>query len=385
MPPRPLSSESEQHQVPVPGAADAPAQEGGGPSVRLGISVCITTRGRAALLDRCLTALHAQTGTDPFELLVCCQGDGDAAAVVRSHFPDATIGLVEEAYPGGARNFLIDRARGELLLFLDDDVTFGTALLSRLTGLADDFPDVGVFGGPNLTPPDSSFFQEVQGAILGSVLATGPVRRRYGRHPAGLADERFFTLCNMAVRRTAMTSFPPSLSGGEENALLHELAVRQVPMHYDPELIVFHERRNTYRGFATQMEKYGRGRGQVMIRSPRSTRVSHLLPLGLLAWMVSLPIVAVLWSPWYLLSLAVYALALLAAGSAVALGFVGPSLARRAGGVLIGAGLTATVHVCYGAGVLRGILRRRRTPQSEWQHLGGPSEVQSPFPTDQLA
>jgi len=101
-----------------------PGPGGGGPSVRLGISVCITTRGRAALLDRCLTALHAQTGTDPFELLVCCQGDGDAAAVVRSHFPDATIGLVEEAYPGGARNFLIDRARGELLLFLDDDVTF---------------------------------------------------------------------------------------------------------------------------------------------------------------------------------------------------------------------------------------------------------------------
>jgi cellulose synthase/poly-beta-1,6-N-acetylglucosamine synthase-like glycosyltransferase len=294
---------------------------------------------------------------------------------VRSHFPDATVGLVEEAYPGGARNFLVERARGELLVFLDDDVTFSADLLCRLGQATELHPAIGVFGGPNLTPPGSSLFQVVSGAILGSALATGPVRRRYGRHNAGAADERFFTLCNMAIRRDVMRSFPPSLSGGEENAVLHELATRHVPMRYDPELVVYHERRATYRGFATQMEKYGRGRGQVMVRHPRSTRPIHLLPIALVAWLSSLPLVAVFWTPWYLLGAGIYAVGLAAAGAAVAAGLSDTSAKRKAAVAVLGAGLTATVHVCYGVGVVRGLVRRRRTPASHWSDIAAGTGV----------
>ncbi len=365
-----------------PGPADGRRSLSGGPA----LSVCVTTRGRPGLLDGCLQSLKAQADAPAFELLVCCQGDPEAAAVVRSHFPDATIGLVEHAHPGGARNFLIERARSDLLLFLDDDVTFPDSLVRDVVSLAASRPEVGVFGGPNLTPPDSSLFQYVSGAVLGSVVGTGPVRRRYARHSAGPADERFFTLCNMAVRADVMESFPPTLSGGEENAVLHAMAVRRIAMHYDPDLIVYHERRPTFGAFARQMEKYGCGRGQVMARRPGSTTPAHCLPLVFLAWLVSLPVVAVLWSPWYLLSAALYGVALLAAGVAVAVGFEKLSAVRRAGVVLVAAGLTATVHACYGVGVLRGLLRRRRTPASVWQHLSGPDLLASgSLTTDQVA
>jgi GT2 family glycosyltransferase len=353
-----LTSMSPPTNGPGAGASDPPR-----------LSVCITTRGRPALLDSCLSTLAAQVDAPTFELLVCCQADASAAPVVRSHFPDATVGLVEMAYPGGARNFLIARARGELLVFLDDDVTFSADLLRQLGAAADSHPDVGVFGGPNLTPPGSSIFQIVSGAILGSILATGPVRRRYGRHTAGAADERFFTLCNMAIRRSVMPEFPPSFSGGEENAVLHELAERHVPMRYDPSFVVYHERRATFGAFARQMEKYGRGRGQVMARHPRSTRPAYLLPIALILWLVSLPVVAVLWTPWYLLSAGLYALGLLAAGVAVAAGMGKISAAKKAAVTGLGAGLTATVHVCYGVGVLRGLARRRRAPASYWSEV----------------
>jgi cellulose synthase/poly-beta-1,6-N-acetylglucosamine synthase-like glycosyltransferase len=339
------------------------------------ISVCITTRGRAALLESCLAALAAQVGAPPFELLVCCQADASGAPIVRSYFPDATVGMVEKAHPGGARNFLVGRARGELLLFLDDDVTFSSDLLSRLRQAEEVHPTIGVFGGPNLTPAGSSLFQIVSGAILGSALATGPVRRRYGRHAAGLADERFFTLCNMAVRRGVMTSFQPSLSGGEENAVLHELAMRHVPMRYDPGLFVYHERRATFGAFARQMEKYGRGRGQVVIRHPSSTRPVHLLPIALVAWMISLPIVAILWTPWYLLGAGFYAVGLITAGTVVAAGMGRLPARTRVMVALLGAGLTATVHLCYGVGAIRGLVRRRRTPASQWSEIAVGTEL----------
>ena len=84
-----------------------------------------------------------------------------------------------------------------------------------------------MFGGPNETPANSSRFQWVQGAVLASMIASGPVRRRYGSHPPAEADERWFILCNLAVRRTVMRRFDDALVCAEENALLGRAARRR--------------------------------------------------------------------------------------------------------------------------------------------------------------
>ncbi|CAN5721039.1 hypothetical protein BH24ACT3_BH24ACT3_09110 [soil metagenome] len=68
-------------------------------------------------------------------------------------FPAARVCHVRRALPGAARNLLVERARGELLLFLDDDVVIEAELLARLAKLADVHPEADVFGGPNDTPP----------------------------------------------------------------------------------------------------------------------------------------------------------------------------------------------------------------------------------------
>ena len=48
------------------------------------------------------------------------------------------------------------------------------------------------FGSPSdyMTPPGSSGFQVVQGAVLSSLMGAGPVSRRYGARHAGLAREK---------------------------------------------------------------------------------------------------------------------------------------------------------------------------------------------------
>lgn len=340
------------------------------------ISVCMTTRGRPHLLAKCLDDLARQADAPPFELLVSCQGDLSAAPIVSERFDGATVGYVAQANPGAARNFLVRHARGELLMFLDDDVTFPPTLLRRLFELSREHPGVAVFGGPNITPPGSSTFQVVQGAVLSSMLATGPVRRRYGPHPASEADERFFTLCNMAVRRSRMLEFPPELVCAEENAVLHELARGREKMHYDPELFVFHERRDTFTGFARQMAKYGRGRGQCIVRRPRSLAPAHVAAVAVVAWLLSLPLVSVLVTPWYLLSAAVYFLVLLTAGGVVAVSLPRATLRHRLLAVALGAVLAATVQACYGSGIVRGLLRRRPAPVSEWQPIANAVVVQ---------
>ena len=176
---------------------------------------------------------------------------------------------------------MIEQARGELLLFLDDDVTVEPDLLRNLRALRPTHPEATVFGGPNDTPPDSSPFEAVEGAVLSSLVARPRVSRRYGARRPGFADERWFTLCNLAVRRSAMAPFLSDIVCAEENALLAELHRRGDRMRYEPSLRVFHRRRARLGTFARQMYKYGRGRGEIMRRDRRTLRLAYFAPSAL--------------------------------------------------------------------------------------------------------
>ncbi len=317
------------------------------------ISICIVTGRRDAVLDACLESLAAQRDAPPHELLVCAEGDPGVAEVVHRRFPGAQVAYVERAFPGAARNVLIERARGELLLFLDDDITVDEDLLTRLARLAEAHPEVGVFGGPNDTPQASSRFQFVQGAALASIVGSGPVRRRYGAHPEGTADERYFTLCNLAVRREVMLPFATDLVCAEENDVLEELRRRKVSMYYSPDLVAYHERRATPMGFARQMFKYGRGRGQLSVRRPRDIRLPFVVPTLLLVYLLATPLATLALGPASLIGVLAY----LAVASAGAVRIA--ATLRRAGELPLALWLIIVMHCCYGAGFVRGIVSRR--------------------------
>lgn len=337
-----------------------PARGGQAPPV---ITVCMVTRGRSAHLDACLASLDAQDDPPAWELRLLSDGDTAVEAVVRERFPSAAVGVFHNARPGGARNFLLGGARGEMLLFLDDDVVVEPHLLRRLADLAAAHPEVTVFGGPNVTPVGSTRFQIVQGAVLGSLVGAGPVRHRYGRHPLGSADERWFTLCNLAVRRDAMPPFSDVLVCAEENEVLDRLARDGHEMLYDPQLVAYHERRSTYRGFAQQMAKYGRGRGQLIRRRPASLRLPFLAPTGLLAYVALLPLLLLAIGPWAAAPLGVYATAVLAEGVKVV------STLRRPRVLPLAMLLIVTLHACYGFGLVRGLASRPRAlrgARAEW-------------------
>ena len=321
------------------------------------ISVCIVTSRRHRELGACLRSVVSQEHAPPYEVLVFANADPEVDVVVREHAPSATIVHAPRTHLGGARNLLVGQASGDLLLFLDDDVVVDPRLLARFSRITREHPRVTVFGGPNLTPPGSSRFQVTQGAVLGSIIGAGPVRRRYGRHPVGLADERFFTLCNLAIRRAAMTAFPRDVTGGEENALLIEQSRRKGSMLYDPRLHVFHERRSRLRPFAKQMYKYGSGRGQVIARDVGGLRPTYLAPVALLAYLATLPLLLRLIGPVAGAPLVVYVVAVLATGVRIAWPM------RDAVAIGIAAHLIPVVHLCYAIGLLRGLVRRR--PRAE--------------------
>jgi GT2 family glycosyltransferase len=316
------------------------------------ISICILAGHRAEQLDACLAGLRSQARAPSFELLIGGNPTAEEVAAVHRQFPDAQVFDTGRRLPGGARNPLIERATGELLLFLDDDVIVPPDLLRRLADTAAAHPEASVFGGPNDTPPSSSRFERVQGAALSSLLGSGPVSRRYGARHRGFADERWFTLCNLAVRRRVMRPFADELVCAEENALLAELRRAGEPMLYEPTLRVFHARRPSWGSFARQMVKYGRGRGQLVRREPATARAAYLAPAALLSYLLALPaLVAGLGADLFVLGpLILYAILIGTTSIRIAWSL------RRWGDAPLALALIMTIHACYGAGVIRGIV-----------------------------
>lgn len=173
-----MTREVTQATLALEGINDRPGQEPGAQPVA---SICIATGRRPELLARCLDSLGHQEAAPTFEVLVCADGDASVVDLARRHLPEARVIVVPRANRTILRNRLMVQARGDLLVFLDDDVVVEKGFLRRLQDLSVAHPEIGVFGGPNLTPDQSSVFQITQGAVLGSLVAAGPVRRRYGR------------------------------------------------------------------------------------------------------------------------------------------------------------------------------------------------------------
>ena len=134
------------------------------------VSVCVATRGASPKLERLLGSLAVQTGGVAMELLVASDGDPRVSEMVGRIVPTSFVAITFGAPPGSARNTLIPRARGNVLWFLDDDVVVPPGALARLATVSRERPAVNVFGGPNLAPPESGFFERVQSAALGSLL-----------------------------------------------------------------------------------------------------------------------------------------------------------------------------------------------------------------------
>lgn len=342
------------------------------------VSVCIITGGNLAHLDACLASIQTQAEAPGYEVIVCSNGGPDVAQLVRSRFPSSDVGRVARTLLGAARNHLVERARGEWLLFLDDDVTIEPWFLSKMARIAQAHPEASVLGGPNDTPPGTPPFPIIQGAVLASIAVSGPVRRRYGAHPAGPADERFFTLCNLAVRREAMVDFPKDLVGAEENAVLSQMHEKGLLMHYDPELAAFHERRSSFRSFGEQMIKYGLGRGQLTRRNLRTLRIAYAVPSLFLLYCLAAAALAA-FEPLVLVPLALYA------------GAVGATALRITWGLrdkppgsfstLVTAGLLIlTVHVGYGVGFLQGLVTRFRQAAHGVPVWSEPGPVLAPSP-----
>lgn len=213
------------------------------------LSVLLATRNRASLLEGTLRALARQeTAGLAWEVIVADNGSTDRTSAVleeaRGYLPLASV-----TEPARGKNRALNRAlplaRGDLLLFTDDDVLPDPRWIAEMAAAAARWPDHSIFGGrivPRFPPEAPAWIREhwfAQGAYARFDLpqAEGPT----GTLPFGP---------NFMVRSRAMVGVrysedigpdaSPDYISGSETELLHRLARRGEKIVYVPGALVEH-------------------------------------------------------------------------------------------------------------------------------------------------
>ena len=182
-------------------------------------SIVIPTKGRPGYLDVTLSSIVPQAAGAGAEVLVVSDGpDRDTADLAARHGA-RLVSLPACSGANAARNAAVAAARGELIVFVDDDVDAPPGWLEALLAGVGAAPDRDVFGGP----------------IRARLEGGGP--RACGREPAPITtldlghEDRDVALvwsANMAVRRRALErvgAFDEALLGrGEEEDWQHRYA-----------------------------------------------------------------------------------------------------------------------------------------------------------------
>jgi glycosyltransferase involved in cell wall biosynthesis len=245
-------------------------------------SVVVCTRNRRELLAACLAALSDQTaGRDEFEVIVVDNGsvDGtsDALGAWTAPDPDRRRAVVEpRAGLSHARNCGLAAARGDVVLYLDDDASAPRGWVAAHLAAYHRDPDVVAAGGPVVLtwPSGRPPWLRAELEHWFSALDLGDERR-----PWPGPDGPYGT--NMSVRRTValdVGGFSPALGrrghrliSNEEQDFFGRVRLAGGGIVYDPAALLLHRvlAERTSRRWVLR-RGWAQGRSNARLRSQRS-------------------------------------------------------------------------------------------------------------------
>lgn len=274
-------------------------------------SVIIPVYNRIDEVEELLASLTAQTFKD-FEVIIVEDGSTEPCReTVEGYAERLPVKYFYKENEGRsiARNYGIEHSSGQWLIFFDSDCVIPANYFERLEKALGRPENAGVqcFGGPDATHASFTPVQKAIGFAMTSFLTTGGIRG--GKVQMEKFVPRSF---NMGYTREVyervggfreMFSEDIDMStrireGGFSCALIREA-------------FVYHKRRVDFGKFWRQVHVFGMSRITLKLLYPGSMKIVHTLPAVALLLGVAMLALAAVVSAWWLLPLALYALALL--------------------------------------------------------------------------
>jgi len=219
------------------------------------LSVIIPTFNRWYLLKRTLDSLASQSfPAHLFEIIVVDDGSTNDTRSGQKHYPQVTFTRQSNRGPAAARNTGATIARGDILVFTDDDCTVPSQWLHRIESLFTT-TNCDLLGGATRNAGMDYYWSTVHQSIINFW------QRTLNR---GKNIDAFLTSNNMAIRKSVFSVIGGfdeqyDLPGGEDRDLAIRAAAAGLRVHFEADLIIDHHHEMTFGTFCQQHAKYGRG------------------------------------------------------------------------------------------------------------------------------
>lgn len=269
-------------------------------------SIIIPVYNRIEEVEDLLKSLAAQSYKD-FEVVIV--EDGSSApcdAVVKKYETQVNVSYYFKENEGRsiARNYGLERAKGDYFIFFDSDCVIPPDYFKILSAALDTNP-LDCFGGPDAAHESFSTTQKAINYSMTSFLTTGGIRG--GKVQLEKFVPRTF---NMGYSRRVYEKV-----GGFREMFSEDIdmstRIRQAGFSIGliRDAYVYHKRRVNMKLFTRQVYVFGMSRITLKLLYPDSLKIVHLLPAAFVIGSVAL-IGLSFWKWWFILPLLAYLLAI---------------------------------------------------------------------------
>lgn len=276
-------------------------------------SVIVPVYNRIDEVTDLLESLASQTAKN-FEVIIV--EDGSTAPcldAVRRYEQQLDIKYFFKENEGRsiARNHGMEHATGSYFIFFDSDCVIPADYFAKLNEMLALRP-LDCFGGPDAAHSSFTTTQKAINHAMTSFLTTGGIRG--GKISLEKFTPRTF---NMGFSRKVyekVGGFREMFSEDIDMSTRIRLAGFSISLY--PDLPVYHKRRVDFKKFLRQVYVFGMSRITLQLLYPGSMKAVHWLPAIFVTGVVAMILLAVFVSPWWLLPLAVYLVAIFVAALA---------------------------------------------------------------------
>lgn len=305
-------------------------------------SVIIPVYNRIDEVVELLRSLQLQTARN-FEVILVedgstepCRAQAEAAAAAGL---EVKYFYKENEGRSIARNYGMERATGDYFVFFDSDCVIPATYFATLEHALTDNP-LDCFGGPDAAHESFSDTQKAINYSMTSFLTTGGIRG--GKVQLEKFTPRTF---NMGFSRKVYHAVGGFREMFSEDIDMSKRILRQgFSIGLLRQVPVWHKRRVDFRKFFRQVYVFGMSRITLKLLYPGSLKAVHALPALAVIIGLVLVVLSAAVSPWFLLPLGLYLIAI----------FVSALVSTRSPVIAVKALPASVIQICgYGCGFLK--------------------------------
>lgn len=292
--------------------------------------------------DQCIKCIRKCLALDypDFEIIVLPD-----SCSKRSKIDKLRIIETGKVKPAMKRNKAMEIAEGQFFAFIDDDAYPMRDWLKNAMKYFED-EKIGLVGGPNLTPPEANFAEQVSGHVLSNLFVSGQAAIRY--KVAENQESWELPSCNYISRNLGIR-YDSNFLTAEDSKYCFDVWDKGYKVFYAGDVQVNHHRRETLWKHVKQMYVYSRDIAWLTKDNFSFDKLYYIIPsLGLLVFILGLfGIYYDIYSNLILAGFAIYFI-LMALGS----------FKKNIFFSLVVFGISVATHFAYGIGWLKGIFTK---------------------------